>query len=152
MTEILAWVKSALLFGIFSSIILMLSPDKSYEKHISLTVGMIFILLIIHPAMKYMNLDESTYVSYIRNYILSEGYGSQVTENEKTLYADSIRIQLETALIEAGYPVRNIRIFVGDDGGIYKLAVRFGDSVSELEYFENYIRNVFGDDVEVVYE
>ena len=63
MQQIFEWVKSGLLFGIFSSIIILLSPNKSYEKHINLVVGLLFILVMIHPVMAFFNIDGETYYS-----------------------------------------------------------------------------------------
>lgn len=69
MEGILDWVRSGLLFGIVSSVILMLCPNKSYAKHIGLVVGLLFILVMLHPVMEWMEIDEQTYVSYIKDFL-----------------------------------------------------------------------------------
>ena len=67
MEQILTWVKNGLLFGVISSLILLLSPNKSYEKHMNLVVGLLFILVMIHPIISFFDLDSKTYVSFIQN-------------------------------------------------------------------------------------
>ena len=101
MNAVIDWVRSILLFGIFSSVILNLSPNKSYEKHISIVVGMIFILLIINPVTKFRMKDGDAYMSYIKNYVITDRSGLEVSEGARSLYEDSIRIQLEEAFFKA---------------------------------------------------
>ena len=49
---LLNWVKSGLLFGVMASVILMLCPNKSYMKHIGMVIGLLFILVMLHPLME----------------------------------------------------------------------------------------------------
>lgn len=152
MTSILAWLKSGLLFGIFSSVILLLSPNKSYEKHISLVVGLLFILVMIHPVMSFLNLDGQTYISFIQKYISAAENGSSLSENERSLYADTIGIQLKDTLKKAGFNVKSVYCEVDDNGHIGRVVLSFEGEVNDITEIENYIRNVFGKEVEIVYE
>ena len=150
MTMVLGYIKSVLLFGIFSSVVIMAAPDKSFEKHISLAVGIIFILLIIYPVMSLLNEDSSTYISYIKNCFASESY--VLSDSEKDIYADSIAIQLEEILVNAGYMIGRIKIKVDDEGNVYGISIQFNDDVNNLEALEGYIKNVFGEEVYISYE
>ena len=149
--EVYSWIKDALLFGIFSSVIIMLSPNKSYEKHISLAVGMIFILVVIHPFMQLAKTDTDTYISYIRSFIVPET-DYTANKDESMLYEESIRIQLEALLVRAGYPVRRLKVYVDDNNEVSRITISFSKEVVELEKLENYLKSIFGQEVMIVYE
>ena len=152
MNAVIDWVRSILLFGIFSSVILNLSPNKSYEKHISIVVGMIFILLIINPVTKFRMKDGDAYMSYIKNYVITDRSGLEVSEGARSLYEDSIRIQLEEAFFKAGYPVKRVKVFINDEGEVYRLTISFRGEVSNLDAIETYTKSIFGDGVLIEYE
>ncbi len=152
MTQVLDWVKSGLFFGIFSSMILMLCPNKSYEKHINLVVGLLFILVMLHPVMSFFNIDGQTYISYIQNYITASEGGSGLSDNERSLYSESLKIQLEENLIAMGYPVRGITVSVDLAGLVKSIDISFDGDVSGIEQLDIYIRNIFGSDVQITYE
>lgn len=152
MNTVIGWVKSILLFGIFSSVLLNLSPNKSYEKHISIAVGMIFILLIINPVTKFRINDSDAYMSYIKNYIIADKSRQQISDGARSLYEDSIRIQLEEAFYEAGYPVKRVKVFANDEGEVYKLSISFRGEVSNLAAVEAYVNSIFENGVLIEYE
>lgn len=152
MENILTWVKSGLLFGILSSVILLLSPNKSYEKHMSLVVGLLFILVMIHPVMSFLNLDGQTYISYIQNYIEASENGGGLSENEIGLYGESIGIQLKETLKGAGYNIRDIDVDVDGKGSVYRIAISFDGEAGEVDMLEQYVKNIFGEEVLIEYE
>lgn len=152
MEQILTWVKSGLLFGILSSVVLLLSPNKSYEKHMSLVVGLLFILVMIHPVMSFLNLDGQTYIAYIQNYIEASENGEELSENEISLYGESVGLQLKETLKGAGYNIKEINVDVDDKGSVYRIAISFLDEAGEVDLLEQYIKNVFGEEVLIEYE
>jgi len=152
MEQILSWVKSGLLFGIVSSMILLLSPNKSYEKHMSLVVGLLFILVMLHPIMTFFGLDGQTYISYIQNYIGASENGGELSDKEIDLYRDTIELQLDKVLEQAGYKMRYVKPEVDEKGNVYRITISFEGAVDSIETFENYIKNVFGEEVDIVYE
>ena len=105
MEVILSWVKSGLLFGVFASVILMLSPNKSYMKHIGMVVGLLYILVMLHPLMELFNLDGSTYANYIKNFLMLETENNQISDSNLQFYEESVETQLMAVLKEYGYPV-----------------------------------------------
>lgn len=152
MEFILSWVKSGLLFSIFASIILMLSPNKTYMKYISLIVGLLFILVIIHPFMEVLNLDSTTYVSYIENLLRLDGTQENMTKEHRELYEDSVALQLVAVLKDGGYGIDEIIVEVNDTGNIEEIHIAFTGAVKELEQIEDYIKNLFGEEVRIYYE
>lgn len=152
MEFVLSWVKSGLLFGILSSVVLMLSPNKSYMKHIGMIVGLLFILVMIHPIMELFHLEGSTYASYVRNFLMMETENDGVSETDLELYEESINMQLMAVLKEYAYPVKRVMVKAGEDGKIVSVSVVFDSSVVQLESLETYIKNLFGEEVRIRYE
>lgn len=152
MEGILSWVKSGLLFTILASVVLMLSPNKTYMKHISLVVGLLFILVMIHPVMDFFSLDSKAYVSYLENFLRLEGTQEHMSENQIRLYEESVALQLTASLSESGYIIDQIRIDAELDGSIQEVCLSFTNSIDNLEQVEEYIYRLLGEEVKVVYE
>ena len=151
MEQILSWVRSGLLFGIVSSVILMLCPNKSYAKHIGLVVGLLFILVMIHPVMELLQIDEDTYITYIKDFFaVSEP--DLVSEQSLQLYGQSIAMQVKAALTESGYPIEEIDVEVNEDGSVSRVTLILGDATGDISVLEQYLREIFGEEVVIQYE
>ncbi len=151
METILSWVKSGLLFGIFASVILMLCPNKSYQKHVGMVVGLLFILVMLHPVMEFMQVDGSTYTSYVRNFLMLEDE-DQISESSRRLYEEALDIQLMSNFKEAGYPVKAVEALTDREGNVSEIRIVFDDEVTGLEKMELYLKNLFGESVVIRYE
>lgn len=149
---ILSWVKSGLLFGIFASVILMLCPNKAYMKHIGMVVGLLFILVMLHPVMELFHLDGRTYSAYIKNFLMMETESGKITDANLALYEESVSVQLITVLQEGGYTVKKISVKADEDGSVERITLVFYDGVGNLEGLELYLKNLFGEDVRICYE
>lgn len=152
MDIVMSWVKSGLLFTIMASVIMMLCPNKSYIKHISLVVGLLFILVMIHPVMDFLNLDSTTYIAYIENLLMLEGTQEEMSDHHIDMYEESVALQLMATLNESGYAVQRIQVDVLEDGNVREVCISFEDEVENLEQVETYMRNLFGEEVIVSYE
>lgn len=152
MEMILSWVKSGLLFGIFASVILMLCPNKSYQKHIGMVVGLLFILVMLHPVMELFQIDGSTYSAYIKNFLLLDEGAEQISDSNRKLYEEAMNIQLMANLQEGGYSVKEIETRTDLDGQIEEVKIIFDGEVIGLEKLELYLKNIFGEEVIIRYE
>lgn len=152
MEFILSWVKSGLLFGIFASVILMLSPNKSYMKHIGMVVGLLFILVMLHPLMEFFHLDSSTYASYIKNFLMIETESDEISDTNLALYEESVNVQLQASLRESGYPVNQISVKAEHTGDVERVTLIFDSEMENIENLELYLKNLFGEDVRICYE
>ncbi len=152
MDFIISWVRSGLLFSVFASVVLMLSPNKTYMKYISLVIGLLFILVMIHPVMKALNLDTKTYVSYIENLLRLDGTEENMTRDHKELYEDSIALQLIVSLKESGYEIDDIAVEVNDSGAVEEIHIVFAGEVKGLKQIEDYVCSLFGKEVSIYYE
>ena len=151
MEWVLSWVKSGLLFGVFASVILMLCPNKAYQKHIGLVVGLLFMLVMMHPLMEIFQVDGSTYVSYIQNFLMMEAGSDRVTDSDLELYEESVNIQLTANLIEGGYPVKKIEVAADTGGNIEEVTILFEGEVERLNLLEKYLKELFGEEVVISY-
>lgn len=151
MEMILSWVKSGLLFGILASVILMLCPNKSYQKHIGMVVGLLFILVMLHPIMEIFQVDGSTYAAYIRNFLMLETENSSISDSNLELYAESLNIQLMANFQESNYPVKEVRTTVDETGQVQEVEIWFDGEVRGLEKMELYLKNLFGEEVVITY-
>lgn len=152
MEMILSWVKSGLLFGIFASVILMLCPNKSYQKHIGMVVGLLFILVMLHPVMELFQIDGSTYSAYIKNFLLLDEGEEQISDSNRKLYEEAMNIQLMANLQDGGYSVKEIETRTDLDGQIEEVKIIFDGEVKGLEKLELYLKNLFGEEVIIRYE
>lgn len=151
MEGIMSWIKSGLLFTILASVILMLCPNKTYMKHISLIVGLLFILVMIHPVMHLLDLDSKVYVSYLENFLKLEGTQDSISENHIAMYEESVALQLTASLEECGYKVEEIRVKAENDGSVCEIRLSFTESIENLEQVETYLYRLFGKEVKIIY-
>lgn len=151
MEQILSWVRSGLLFGIVSSVILMLCPNKSYARHIGLVVGLLFILVMIHPVMELLQIDEDTYITYIRDFFAVTEPG-MVSEQNLQLYGKSLAMQVKEALTESGYVIEGIDVDVNEDGSVSRIILILGDTTGNISVLEQYLHEIFGEEAVIQYE
>ena len=152
MEQIMEWVKSGLFFGILSSMIILLCPNKSYEKHMNLVVGLLFILVMIHPLMSFLNIDGQTYISYIQNYIMASENGGKLSDEERELYGTSLGVQLKEMIARAGYPVDSVEVTVDETGQVIGVNISFYKEISDVFAVSEYLRNVFGEEIYITYD
>lgn len=152
MNSVMEWVKSGLLFTIIASLIMMLCPNKSYMKHISLVIGLLFILVMIHPVMKFLKLDSTTYISYIENLLLLERTQEELSDEHLDMYEETVALQLMATFNERGYEVKNIAVEVQKDGSVGTVTLSFINEIKDLQEIEQYMYDLFGKEVRIVYE
>lgn len=152
METVLSWVKSGLVFAVFASVILMLAPGKTYLKHISLIIGLLFILVMIHPIIEFFQLDSKAYLSYIEHFLMLEESQSDVTKEHMDLYIESIELQLMAELNENGYKVDEVKAMSDAEGNVKEVHIIFTAEVAGLEYIEAYLKDLFGQEVLIYYE
>lgn len=152
MEAILSWVKNGLVFAVFASVILMLCPSKSYMKHISLVVGLLFILVMLHPLMELFQLDSRTYLSYIEHFLMLEESQTGVSKEHMDLYMESIELQLMAKFKEHGYGIHEVKVLSDTEGNVEEVHISFLAEVHGLEYIEAYLKDLFGQEVSIYYE
>lgn len=152
MDAILSWVKNGLLFTVMASIVLLLTPNKSYMKHISLVIGLLFILVMVHPIMELFHLDSKTYASYIEKFLMLEGTQDSFSEEHINMYEESVNIQLFAAFNENGYDIEKVTVEVDEEGNVSEVHISFNGEVTDIEHIEAYLKRLFGQEVSIYYE
>jgi stage III sporulation protein AF len=149
---LLEWVKSGLIFGVFASVILMLAPNKSYMKHINMVVGLLFVLVMLHPITVFLEMDQDTYLSYIQNLLKVEESEAAFSKNDRRLYETSLETQLKALFLEKGYEVENVEVTTDSTGEVQEVVLSMGSQIAELGNVEEYLHRLLGEDVRIIYE
>ncbi|MGN0496836.1 MAG: stage III sporulation protein AF [Lachnospiraceae bacterium] len=152
MEGIISWVKSGLLFGVLGSVIIMLSPNKTYEKHISFVVGLLFVLVMIHPVMEFFHVDGTAYLHSIENYLALDTGMEGISENDKQLYCQALELQLKGVITEGGYPIDYVKVKLGHEQEVSEVTLCFLGEVENLSGLEEYLYGLFGEEVVISYE
>ena len=152
MQAILDWVKSGLLFGLLGSVILMLCPNKTYEKHISFVVGLLFLLVILHPIMEIFSLDQKTFLHSVENYLMMENPTDKISDGDRKLYEEALSLQLETILKESDGSINRVVILTDESGKVREVALCVEGTIRNIDEIEGYLRNIFGEEVIISYE
>lgn len=152
MDVIMNWIKSGLLFGIIGSVLIMLSPNKSYEKYISFVVGLLFILVMIHPIMVFFSVDSDTFLRSVENYLIFENCTQGLSENDKALYEDALGMQLKAVFTDAGCELEDVKVKMDDAGTVYEVDLIVTGNMVTPSRIEDYIHHLFGEEVILCYE
>ncbi|MBH1940201.1 stage III sporulation protein AF [Mobilitalea sibirica] len=58
MNEIYEWIKNIVIYMILNTIIMNLLGNSSYKKYVSIVSGMILVLIVVSPIMRFLKIDE----------------------------------------------------------------------------------------------
>jgi len=58
MDEIYEWIKNIVIYMILNTVIMNLLGNSSYKKYVSIVSGMILVLIVISPLIKFLNIEE----------------------------------------------------------------------------------------------
>lgn len=152
MDAVFDWVKSGLIFGVVGSVLIALSPNKSYEKYISFVVGLLFILVMIHPVMVLFSADSEVFLRSVENYIMFESCRDRLSSNDKALYEDALGMQLKAVFTDAGCELDRVEVFMDDGGTVYEVRLVVAGDMLKLSQIETYLHRIFGEEVVISYE
>lgn len=65
-TAIYEWVKNIVFYQLIVSIIINMIPNDTYQKYIRFFLGMLFLVITIHPIFKMLNLTENIDHRYVQ--------------------------------------------------------------------------------------
>ena len=151
MDIIIDWIKSGLLFGIFASVIMMLSPNKTYLKHISFIIGLLFVLVMLHPVMELLDIDGSTYLSYIQNYFAIEEE-NEISPNDLAMYEESLSLELTLMLQREEFAIEEAKVHVDENGNVETIEIIFSGNFENIEKLNLLLVNIFGEETEIEYK
>lgn len=124
MEAIYDWVRNIIIFLVLTTIIGNLLGKSSYKKYITLTTGIILVILVVSPLLQLFHLDE-TLDYYLSNNLFkaeAEEYNGRLLDVEETKmttivqnYKDIINEQVEGLLKTQGLSITNIDIVVEEN-------------------------------------
>ncbi|MDO5155421.1 MAG: stage III sporulation protein AF [Eubacteriales bacterium] len=147
------WVKSGLLFGVLASVILLICPNKSYTKHISMVIGLLYILIMIHPVMEFLHLDTQSYVDYMNNLLLVEGKQSEYSKRDIRLYEEMLEKQIYAVFNENESLVAYVSVDMNDKGEVEEITIKMSDEgINNKQCITEELTYMFGEEVYIRYE
>lgn len=152
MGELYNWIRNIVIYMILNTIILNLLGNSSYKKYVSIVSGMILVLIVISPLMKYLKMEDS-----LDYYLKSNEFAIETSDFENSLqhmekkqleevfseYKDKIKSQVETFLNVEKLTLKDFKLTLDRDpasksfGTILKMDIKAVDSNSQKEQQEH---------------
>lgn len=138
------WIKSLVIYLIFSGIIINLAPSGNYKKYIRLFTGIIAIIILIKPISYIFNYDNKEIMNLMKGIESFRDYNID-SESYEEIYdyydmgvSESIRLKLEGQ----GYHVQEVSILTDIDNNILSCGIYIEDSTGvDGKIVENNIKN-----------
>lgn len=144
--ELLAYIKGILCFVLFASLLMQLFPREKDKKYLELTIGLIFLYLIMKPVLSALkNYDEIMDSSYFMMDFDSD-FLEERQEEFETQTQVAIINNMEEQLEFMGYEKPNLAM--KKSGSTWVLLVEVEQSLSqnweeEKKFLKNFISNVY---------
>jgi len=147
------WVRRGLLFCLFSSIIMMICPDKKYYKHLSMIMGLMFILVMIRPFSVLMHTNSQSYIDYLKHLLLFEGTTVEMKYEYREEYESVIESQIELLMKEKGFDISSVNVAINHKGEMEMILLHSANcTVEDINNMENLLKTIYGEDVIIGYE
>ena len=144
--ELLAYIKGILCFVLFASLLMQLFPREKDKKYLELTIGLIFLYLIMKPVLSALkNYDEIMDSSYFMMDFDSD-FLEERQEEFETQTQVAIINNMEEQLEFMGYEKPNLAMKKSESTWV--LLVEVEQSLSqnweeEKNFLKNFISNVY---------
>lgn len=118
------WFYNIILFVMFSSLLLQMSAAKKYDKYIKFFAGLILVILVISPVVRWVGSDKVLEMNYMNECFLQaaddaaeEMKDLQELQNENISdnYKKQIQISMESIIGSYGYSLVNADIVLNSD-------------------------------------
>jgi stage III sporulation protein AF len=155
MDEIYTWIKNIVVYMIMNTIIMNLLGNKSYKKYISIVSGMILVLIVVSPLMKFMELDENLdYYLQINDFAIETSeFKNDLNRMEEEQsdaifaeYQDKIKLQVKNLLLEEAVYLESFDLTIDKNtksktfGEIIHMDITANIEQSEEEDGEDYLQ------------
>jgi stage III sporulation protein AF len=155
MDEIYTWIKNIVVYMIMNTIIMNLLGNKSYKKYISIVSGMILVLIVVSPLMKFMELDENLdYYLQINDFAIETSeFKNDLNRMEEEQsdaifaeYQDKIKLQVKNLLLEEAVYLESFDLTIDKNtksktfGEIIRMDITANIEQSEEEDGEDYLQ------------
>ncbi len=126
------WIKSIVIFTIFSSLVMFLLPDEKYRKYIRTAIGFVMVLIVINPILTLSDLSD--YLSFDYFY---QAAGCSVSESDTGYYRDLMENMIEEYIrdnylletqvgirFDDSYVISNMEVVLYEDGEDFEEQIR----------------------------
>lgn len=144
--ELLAYIKGILCFVLFASLLMQLFPREKDKKYLELTVGLIFLYLIMKPVLSALkNYDEILDSSYF-TMDFDSGFLEEQQEEFETQTGIAMINNMEEQMEFMGY--ENPNLTMKKSGNSWVLFVEVEQNLSqdweeEKKNLKNFLSNVY---------
>ncbi len=160
MADLYAWIRNIVIYMILNTIIMNLLGNLSYKKYVSIVSGMILVLIVISPFLKYLKVEDK-----LDHYLEYNGFAVETADFENSLrtmeeeqlelifreYSDKVKNQVITILQEDGLRLVDFKLIFDRDeksrgfGGILKmeLVAAYGSKG------KNQVERIFVEDITI---
>ena len=110
------WIQNMVVYLLFMALIRQVIPNEGYGKYVKLTMGMIFIWVMISPITNFLNIDRTIEQAFFKNSLKVSAYDSQMTGQAleaEHMWTESYR-QLLMEEIEAYFERSGMKVFKCD--------------------------------------
>lgn len=124
MGELYNWIRNIVIYMILNTIIMNLLGNSSYKKYISIVSGMILVLIVVSPLMKYLKMEDS-----LDYYLQSNEFSVETSDFENELknmeekqleevfadYQERVKSQVETMLLGEQLVLKGFKLTLDRD-------------------------------------
>jgi len=118
------WFYNIILFVMFSSLLLQMSAAKKYDKYIKFFAGLILVILVISPVVKWIGSDRILEVNYLNEcFVQAADDAAEEMKNLEEMHYESvsknykkqIQLSIESIVNSYGYQLVNADITLNND-------------------------------------
>lgn len=117
-----------------------------------MVTGLLFLLIMTKPLLRFLNLDWKSLAANMEAYPISESDTNSFLYSDRTQYQNLIEKQMQATFLENGYVLSNFRIYMDKNGMVYKVRIGFEGEEEQKQNINRYIYGLFGEEVRILYE
>lgn len=119
--EIYSWIKNIVIYLIINTVIMNFLGNKSYKKYVGIVSGMILVLIVVSPLIKFMKLEENLDYFLQSNDFSIESSDfkhnlSQMEEKQSNAifaeYKEKIKKQVEALLLKEHVVLKSFQVVI----------------------------------------
>ncbi|MBQ9277778.1 MAG: stage III sporulation protein AF [Lachnospiraceae bacterium] len=148
-----AWMRGLVIYLILSGIVMKLVPGKSYERYISLYMGLILVAILFKPVFMLFNFDDSyanTLMKSFDSYLSFEPDGFNAVSSHDTYYELGIGEAIKEKCREEGIEIYDISVVTDDKNNVLSITVYTGQ-ITDENYLKSLINDVYKSDFESIH-
>ena len=148
-----AWMKGLVIYLILSGLVMKLVPGKSYERYISLYMGLILVVILSKPVLMLFNSDKvyaDRLMDSFNNYLSFNSAYSELENYHDTYYELGLGEAIKKRCEEEGVVLYKVTVITDNDNNILDITV-YTDETTDENYLKSLINDVYKFDFESIH-